>query len=90
MLPLQAWTSGLGFKVKEGWRPWIADDQVCIVMMVGGVTVCTSALQVAGYVTEYDANGFKFVTVKGSGHMVIQYTATVVISPLHNYFTLLV
>ena len=26
--------------------------------------------QVAGYVTEYDVNGFKFVTVKGSGHMV--------------------
>ena len=24
----------------------------------------------AGYVTEYDTNGFKFVTVKGSGHMV--------------------
>ena len=27
-------------------------------------------IQVAGYVTEYDQNGFKFVTVKGSGHMV--------------------
>lgn len=26
--------------------------------------------QVAGYVTEYEVNGFKFVTVKGSGHMV--------------------
>ena len=26
--------------------------------------------QVAGYVTEYDVNGFRFVTVKGSGHMV--------------------
>lgn len=27
-------------------------------------------MQVAGYVTEYDVNDFKFVTVKGSGHMV--------------------
>lgn len=27
--------------------------------------------QVAGYVTEYDVNEFRFVTVKGSGHMVI-------------------
>ena len=27
-------------------------------------------LQVADYITEYDQNGFKFVTVKGSGHMV--------------------
>ena len=26
--------------------------------------------QVAGYVTEYDQNGFRFATVKGSGHMV--------------------
>ena len=26
--------------------------------------------QVAGYVTEYVDNDFKFVTVKGSGHMV--------------------
>ena len=30
-------------------------------------------IQVAGYVTEYEENDFKFVTVKGSGHMV--YTA---------------
>ena len=27
--------------------------------------------QVAGYVTTYDMNDFTFVTVKGSGHMVI-------------------
>ena len=26
-------------------------------------------VQVAGYVTEYEENNFKFVTVKGSGHM---------------------
>lgn len=26
--------------------------------------------QVAGYVILYDENGFQFVTVKGSGHMV--------------------
>ena len=25
---LQEWTSGLGFTVKEGWRPWTVDDQV--------------------------------------------------------------
>jgi len=30
--------------------------------------------QVAGYVTTYATNSFKFVTVKGSGHMVPQYT----------------
>lgn len=28
--------------------------------------------QVGGYVTEYDSNGFTFITVKGSGHMVPQ------------------
>ena len=35
------------------------------------VCVC---VQVAGYVTEYEENNFKFVTVKGSGHMVTYYT----------------
>jgi carboxypeptidase C (cathepsin A) len=29
--------------------------------------------QVAGYATQYDANGFSFVTVKGAGHMVPQF-----------------
>jgi carboxypeptidase C (cathepsin A) len=29
--------------------------------------------QVAGYVTSYDINNFKFVTVKGAGHMVPQF-----------------
>ena len=29
--------------------------------------------QVAGYITVYDENDFKFVTVKGAGHMVPQY-----------------
>ena len=24
--------------------------------------------QIAGYVTEYDANGFTFATIKGAGH----------------------
>ena len=55
------------------------------------MSVCkTSALQVAGYVTEYDMNGFKFVTVKGSGHMVIQYTATVVIFLLRHLLVCIV
>ena len=30
--------------------------------------------QVAGYVTEYEENDFKFVTVKGAGHMVSGYS----------------
>lgn len=25
---MQQWTSGLGFDVKEGWRPWLVDNQV--------------------------------------------------------------
>lgn len=25
---MQQWTSSLGFDVKEGWRPWLVDDQV--------------------------------------------------------------
>ena len=41
-------------------------------------------VQVAGYVTEYEENDFKFVTVKGSGHMassnvIIQLLPTVIV-----------
>ena len=32
--------------------------------------------QVAGYVTEYEQNEFKFVTVKGAGHMASHYNYT--------------
>ena len=66
----QAWTSGLGFTVKNGgWRPWLVEDQVSTRRQLVLHLLCFH-LQVAGYVTEYDTNGFQFVTVKGSGHMV--------------------
>jgi len=75
MYTLQQWTSGLGFKIKEGWRAWIVLDQVSIQYVNMPYTKSSQPvklmfLQVAGYVTEYVDNDFKFVTVKGSGHMV--------------------
>jgi serine carboxypeptidase-like clade 1 len=63
----EQWTSGLGFKVKEAWRPWMVNDQV------------------AGYVTEYEENDFKFVTVKGSGHMVPQYRPVTAWAMFHRF-----
>jgi serine carboxypeptidase-like clade I len=54
----EEWTSSLGYPVKSGWHAWKSNGQV------------------AGYATVYDAapGEFQFVTVKGSGHMVPQYT----------------
>ena len=45
--------------VPHGWNTQCFTIMTCYV------------LQVAGYVTEYDVNDFRFITVKGSGHMVI-------------------
>lgn len=41
--------------------------------------------QVAGYVTEYEENDFKFVTVKGSGHMVPQYRPVTAWAMFHRF-----
>ena len=46
----------------------MVNDQVGYIDSSPIVTHCSC--QVAGYVTEYDENNFRFVTVKGSGHMV--------------------
>ena len=40
-------------------------------------------IQVAGYVTKYDANDFTFITVKGSGHMVRRW---MLVSCMHTKF----
>ena len=41
-------------------------------------------VQVAGYVTEYEENDFKFVTVKGSGHMVVMINVLVMVYMYNN------
>ena len=41
-------------------------------------------VQVAGYVTEYEENDFKFVTVKGSGHMVVMINLLVMVYIMYN------
>ena len=52
------------------------DDQVRRFIIMGyliseiKLLITTLFMQVAGYVTKYDANDFTFITVKGSGHMV--------------------
>jgi hypothetical protein len=63
--------------VKEGWRPWLVDDQVksnyyesCSADYRSYYVRLNAFIQVAGYVTKYDTNDFTFITVKGSGHMV--------------------
>ena len=67
----QQWTSGLGFKIKDGWRSWTVLDQVCYLELYHyPCIVHHTMLQVAGYVTEYEENDFTFVTVKGAGHQV--------------------
>lgn len=58
----EEWTTGLGIPVKETWRPWTYSD----------ATPGVGTL-VGGYVTTFDSNGFTFLTVKGSGHMVPQF-----------------
>lgn len=39
-------------------------------ILVSFNSLVLSIFQVAGYVTTYNVNSFKFVTVKGAGHMV--------------------
>lgn len=49
----QNWTSKMGFKETEAWRPWTVDGRRAV----------------AGYVTRYEKGLFDFVTIRGSGHM---------------------
>jgi hypothetical protein len=52
------WTGSLGYNIKSDWHAWFVQNPPGF------------GNQVAGYAIEYDANGFTFITVKGSGHMV--------------------
>lgn len=54
----EQWTSGLGLKKVDNWRPWNYE--------------APHGKLVGGYVTLYE-NDFAFLTVKGSGHMVPQF-----------------
>ena len=53
----QNWTSHLGFKPTQPWRPWTLDG----------------CLRMGGYVTRYEEDRFDYLTVRGSGHMVPQF-----------------
>jgi len=57
----EEWVRELGFEVKKGWRPWLAP-------LTDGAEP-----QRAGYVIDYDTNGFRLVTIQGAGHMVPTY-----------------
>lgn len=58
----EEWTSGMGYKEKEAWRPWTLDG----------------AQRMGGYVTRYETpsskkgGSFDFLTIRGAGHMVPQ------------------
>jgi len=56
----EEWVSELGFNVTKPWRPWTSP-------LTSGAKP-----QRAGYVIDY-TNGFKFVTIQGSGHMAPTY-----------------
>jgi len=74
----EEWTSGLGFKQTEAWRPWMA-----------GTPQNASASITAGYVTNYatDAgHNFTFLTVKGAGHMVPEFKPVPALAMLKRFF----
>lgn len=60
----QAWTEGMGYPVEHPWKPW-------------AFVAADNTTQVGGYEVVYDVSGvgagtgsFKFMTVRGAGHMV--------------------
>ena len=53
----QNWTSHLGFKPSQTWRPWTIDG----------------CRRMGGYVTRYADAHFDYLTIRGSGHMVPQF-----------------
>ena len=53
----QNWTSHLGFKPSQSWRPWTIDG----------------CRRMGGYVTRYATARFDYLTIRGSGHMVPQF-----------------
>jgi len=54
----EKWTEGLGYKIKEAWRPWTTNGENLM----------------GGYVQMYDTPyNFTYLTVRGSGHMVPQF-----------------
>jgi carboxypeptidase C (cathepsin A) len=77
----QEWTEGLGFEVKESWRPWNS-----------GTTNDPSANITAGYVTSYSADSvtakhtFHFATVKGAGHMVPEFKPVAALAMIDRFF----
>ena len=59
----EEWTSALGFKQIEAWRPWLSGTDENM--------TCTDCIT-AGYVTTYSVtpqHNFTFITIKGAGHM---------------------
>lgn len=69
----EEWVRELGFGVKSPWRPWKAP-------LTKGAQP-----QRAGYVTEYDTNGFKLVTIQGAGHMVPTYKPNFALTMITNF-----
>jgi len=55
----EQWTSGLGFKKIDSWRPWLAP--------------INGAVQAGGFVTVYEPKNFSFATLTLSGHMAPQF-----------------
>lgn len=70
----QAWTSGLGLKVKAPWQPYLADARIGR----------THARLVLGYVVEYEKH-FTFATILGAGHMVPKDRPAAIVTALDRY-----
>ena len=51
----QDWTSHLGFAPTQSWRAWTIDG----------------CRRMGGYVTRYEGSRFDYLTIRGSGHMVV-------------------
>ena len=66
----QQWTEGMGFPVKEGWRPWIVENQVA-----GYVTEYAPPSGVR----------FTFATVKQAGHEVPMYQPARALAMLYRW-----
>jgi hypothetical protein len=78
----QAWTEGMGYPVEHPWKPWafVAADNTTqvggyeVVYDVSGVGIVTYSLtHLLTYLLTHSGAGtgsFKFMTVRGAGHMV--------------------
>jgi len=74
----ETWTRELGFEVKDGWKPWLAQHMT------------RPGVQRAGYRIKYETpqgGQFTFATVQGAGHMVPTYKPHFALTMLQNFLS---